>query len=60
MMQVPRADMPHHTILEEVERGYTMNGKVIRHAKVVVSTVPEGENAAVGSGDESTSEGDDA
>jgi molecular chaperone GrpE len=38
MMQVPRADIPPHTIIEEVERGYSMNGKVIRHAKVIVST----------------------
>jgi hypothetical protein len=33
--------VPHHTILEEVEKGYTLNDKVIRHAKVIVSSGPE-------------------
>ena len=28
-------------ILEEVEKGYTLNDKVIRHAKVVVSSTPD-------------------
>jgi molecular chaperone GrpE len=40
LMQIPRSDVPHHTILEEVEKGYTLNDKVIRHAKVVVSSTP--------------------
>jgi molecular chaperone GrpE len=37
MMQIPKGDVEPDTILEEVEKGYSMNGKVIRHAKVVVS-----------------------
>jgi molecular chaperone GrpE len=41
LMQIPRTDVPHHTILEEVEKGYTLNDKVIRHAKVVVSSIPD-------------------
>jgi molecular chaperone GrpE len=41
LMQIPRSDVPHHTILEEVEKGYTLNDKVIRHAKVVVSSAPD-------------------
>ena len=40
LMQVPRADVPPHTVLEEVEKGYLLFDKVIRHAKVVVSTTP--------------------
>jgi molecular chaperone GrpE len=40
LMQVPRDDVPPHTILEEVEKGYTLHDKVIRHAKVIVSAVP--------------------
>jgi hypothetical protein len=36
-MQLPKNDIPPHTILEEVEKGYMMHGKVLRHAKVVVS-----------------------
>lgn len=43
LMQVPRADVPPHTILEEVEKGYLLFDKVIRHAKVVVSTRPAAE-----------------
>ncbi|MGB2868375.1 MAG: nucleotide exchange factor GrpE [Bacteroidota bacterium] len=38
LMQLPRSDVPYHTILEEVEKGYTLHNKVIRHAKVVVSS----------------------
>jgi len=37
LMQMPRADVPPHTVLEEVEKGYLLFDKVIRHAKVVVS-----------------------
>jgi Molecular chaperone GrpE (heat shock protein) len=40
-MQIPRSDVPYYTILEEVEKGYTLNDKVIRHAKVVVSSTPD-------------------
>lgn len=37
LMQVQRPDVPPHTIVEEIERGYTLHGKVIKHAKVIVS-----------------------
>ena len=40
LMQMPRADVPPHTVLEEVEKGYLLFDKVIRHAKVVVSMAP--------------------
>jgi len=40
LMQLPRNDLPPHTVIEEVEKGYMLNDKVIRHAKVVVSSVP--------------------
>ncbi|MBI3005786.1 MAG: nucleotide exchange factor GrpE [Ignavibacteriales bacterium] len=40
LMQAQRNDVPPHTILEEVEKGYMLNDKVIRHAKVVVSAAP--------------------
>ncbi len=43
LMQMPRADVPPHTILEEVDKGYMLFDKVIRHAKVVVSATPAGE-----------------
>ena len=37
LLQVPRGDVPPHTVIEEVERGYKLNDKVLRHAKVIVS-----------------------
>lgn len=40
LLQVHRADIPPHTIVEEVEKGYILNDRVIRHAKVIVSAVP--------------------
>ncbi|MFH0989023.1 MAG: nucleotide exchange factor GrpE [bacterium] len=40
LMQIPREDVAPHTIVEEVEKGYFLHDKVIRHAKVVVSTSP--------------------
>lgn len=40
MMQIPRTDVPPHTIVEEIQKGYFLYDKVIRHAKVVVATSP--------------------
>jgi len=40
LMQIPRPDLPPHTVVEEVEKGYLLFDKVIRHAKVVVSAEP--------------------
>lgn len=47
LLQVPRNDVPPNVVIEEVERGYKLNDKVIRHAKVIVSALPS-------SGDEPT------
>ena len=41
LLQVPRADVPPHTVIEEVERGYMMHDRVLRHAKVIVSAAPD-------------------
>ena len=38
LLLVPRADVPPHTVVEEVEKGYTLHGNVLRHAKVIVSS----------------------
>lgn len=43
LMQMPRADVPPHTVVEEVEKGYLLFDKVIRHAKVIVSAGAPGE-----------------
>jgi len=40
LLQVPRSDMPAHTVIQEVEPGYMLHDKVLRHAKVTVSTAP--------------------
>lgn len=37
ILQIPRDDVAPHTIIEEVEKGYTLHNKVIRHAKVIVA-----------------------
>ena len=46
LMQMPRNDVAPHTIVEEVEKGYTLRDKVIRHAKVIVASAPAEETAA--------------
>jgi molecular chaperone GrpE len=46
LLQVPRSDIPPHTILQEVDRGYYLFDKVLRHAKVIVSSAPTTESVA--------------
>ena len=40
LLQIPRSDVPPHTVVEEIERGYKLFDKIVRHAKVIVSTEP--------------------
>jgi molecular chaperone GrpE len=37
LLQMPRNDVPPHTVIEEVDKGYMLNDKVLRHSKVVVA-----------------------
>lgn len=37
LMQVENRDLPEHTIIEELQKGYLLNDRVIRTAKVKVS-----------------------
>ncbi len=37
LLQIPKPGVPAHTIIEEVEKGYMMHDRVIRHARVIVS-----------------------
>jgi hypothetical protein len=53
-MQMPRNDLPPHMVIEEVEKGYMLNDKVIRHAKVVVSSVPLEEQSGAEQSESST------
>lgn len=41
ILQVPKAGIPPHTVVEVVEKGYKLKDKVIRFAKVIVSDEPE-------------------
>jgi molecular chaperone GrpE len=41
LLQVPREDVPPHTVVEVVEKGYKLKDKVIKFAKVIVSTEKE-------------------
>ncbi|HUQ71676.1 MAG TPA: nucleotide exchange factor GrpE [Planctomycetaceae bacterium] len=38
--QMPSADVPPMTVLNDVERGYVLNDRVIRPTKVIVSSTP--------------------
>ena len=40
LLQVPRNDVPPHVVIEVVEKGYSLDDRVLRHAKVVVSSTP--------------------
>jgi len=40
MMQMPSGDVEKGLIMQIFEKGYSLNGSVIRHAKVVVSSGP--------------------
>lgn len=44
LLLVPTRDHPPHTVIEEVERGYMLNDRVLRHAKVIVSSGTDGSN----------------
>lgn len=37
LMQLPKDGVEPNTVIEEIERGYKLNDKIIRHAKVIVS-----------------------
>mgnify|MGYP001575449179 CR=1 FL=1 len=39
LMQVENKDLPEHTIVEELQKGYKLNDRVIRTAKVKVSKI---------------------
>lgn len=42
LLQVPKADVKPHTVIDVVEKGYFLKDKVIKHAKVLVSAeIPE-------------------
>jgi len=48
IQQLPSSDHPPMTVIQEVERGYTLNGRVIRPSKVIVSSGPPVDAADTG------------
>jgi len=47
LLQMPSKEHPPNTVIQEVEKGYTLHDRVIRHSKVIVSAEPEsGETTA--------------
>ena len=44
LMQKPDDTVEPHTVVEEIEKGYTYKDKVIRHSKVIVSEEKSKEN----------------
>ncbi|MGA2667571.1 MAG: nucleotide exchange factor GrpE [Ignavibacteria bacterium] len=42
LLQTPSDDAEPDTVIDEIEKGYLLKDKVIRHAKVIVSSKPEG------------------
>lgn len=41
IQQMPSADHPPMTVIDEAERGYTLHDRVIRPSKVIVSVAPD-------------------
>jgi molecular chaperone GrpE len=60
LLQVPRNDVPPHTVVEEIERGYKFNDRVLRHARVIVSSSPDDQQPAHGQPGETPEAGTDA
>jgi molecular chaperone GrpE len=44
LMQVENKELPEHTVVEELQKGYLLNDRVIRTAKVKVSKKQEVKN----------------
>ena len=45
VQRVIKPDAPDMTVVEEIQRGYVLNGRVLRPAMVVVAVPPDSENA---------------
>ena len=59
LMTEKRGDVPPHTVVKVVEKGYYLKDKVIRHAKVLVSAEPDKKTEDVGKTDESDKNSED-
>ena len=57
MMQVPSEEHPPGTVMQEMEKGYRLNGRVVRPSRVVVSTAPVDGGPSSGNGESSGAPG---
>jgi len=48
LLQVETAEHPEDTVIEELQKGYMANNRVLRTAKVKVAKAPETENEKQG------------
>ena len=46
MAMQPAPDRPPHTVLQVVQKGWLLNGRLLRPARVIVSTTPAGPDAS--------------
>jgi molecular chaperone GrpE len=58
VQQVPSAEHPPMTVVQEVERGFTLKDRVVRPATVIVSTPPAAAGQTAPGGQESSREGE--
>lgn len=49
MMTQERADLPPNTVISVVQKGYSLNGRLLRPARVIVSRAPAGDADRAGS-----------
>ncbi len=56
LMQRKADDVPPHTVLDELEKGYMYKDRVIRHAKVIVSEENEEHSGSINSESENKEE----
>jgi molecular chaperone GrpE len=45
MTMQPRDDVPPNTVVNVVQKGYTLNGRLVRPALVIVSSAGQGKQA---------------
>ena len=58
MLQMPSEEHPPGTVMQEMEKGYKLNGRVIRPSRVLVSTAPVDEGpSGAGSGGQDGEDG---
>ena len=60
LMQMLKENVPPHTIIEEVQKGYLLHDKVIRHSKVIVAGNSEEPRREISEPKDETNKGDES